>query len=92
MATINWNSTKEEDVLIGRIAERAIEMGLNDDRVEVMMDITAVHLNDCKLDLKRLLDADDFNFAHDVNGIRGHIDVNTGKLTMGFLPRTARVK
>lgn len=88
--TINWNSTKEENVLIGKIAERAIEMGLNIDKIEVMMDITAVHLNDCKLDLKRLLEADDFNFAHDVNGIRGCVDVNTGKLTSGFLPRFAK--
>lgn len=87
---INWTSTKEEKVLIGKIANRAIEMGLNNDRLEVMMDITAVHLNDCKLDLKRLLDADDFNFAHDVNGIRGCVDVNTGKLTRGFLPRFAK--
>ena len=88
--TINWNSTKEESVLIGKIAERAIEMGLNIDKTEVMMDITAVHLNDCKLDLKRLLEADDLNFAHDVNGIRGRVDVNTGKLTRGFLPRFAK--
>ncbi len=89
---IRWNCTKEEDVLIGKIAKRAIEMGLNNDRVEVMMDITAVHLNDCNMDLSRLLEADDFNFAHDVNGIRGHIDVNTGKLTRGFLPRFSIVQ
>ena len=87
---IKWNSTKEEKVLIGKIANRAIEMGLNNDRLEVMMDITAVHLNDCKLDLKRLLDADDFSFAHDVTGIRGRVDVNTGKLTRKFLPKFAK--
>lgn len=84
---INWNCTGEEWGLIIGIAKRAIDMGLNSDTIEVQMDIAAVHLNNCKLDLGKLLEADNFNFAHDVSGIRRHIDTNTGKLKNGFLPR-----
>lgn len=84
---IKWKTKGNDGDLIEKIAVRALEMGLNEDKVEVMMDITAIHLNDVELDLQRLLEADDFNFAHDVNGIRGHIDIHTGKLRNCFLPR-----
>lgn len=84
---IKWKTIGNDGELIEKIATRALEMGLNEDKKEVMMDVTAVHLNDVELDLQRLLDADDFNFAHDVNGIRRHVDVHTGKLLRGFLPR-----
>lgn len=87
---INWNCTKEEDVLIGKIAKRAVEMGLSVDKLEVNMDVTAVHMNDCKLDLQRFLEADDFNFAHDITGIRSNIDTTNGKLRNCFLPRFAK--
>lgn len=87
---INWNCTKEETLLIGKIADRAIEMGLNRDKLEVLMDVTAVHINDCKLDLHRFLETDDFNFAHDITGIRRHIDTRNGKLKGCFLPRFAK--
>lgn len=33
------------------------------------------------------LDADRFNFAHDVGGIRYHLDRNTGELADCFRPR-----
>ncbi len=52
-----------------------------------MMDITAVHANGCPLRLRDLLLADDFNFAHDVFGIRRHLDRTTGQLGGHFLPR-----
>ena len=88
---INWNVTKEDGILIRRISDRASALDLNSDQLEVQMDITAVHLNDRELDLRRLLeDFDDFSFAHDINGIRGHLDVETGKLQRGFLPRCAK--
>ncbi len=51
------------------------------------MDIVACHLNGCRLDLARLAAADDFNFWHDVYGIRAHMDRRTGTLTDHFLPR-----
>lgn len=53
------------------------------------MDITATHLNGCPLQLQKFLDADDFNFAHDLVGIVNHMDRSTGQLIRCFLPRCA---
>ncbi len=53
------------------------------------MDLVACHANGCPLDFERLSDADDFNIAHDVFGIRRHLDRETGQLTDHFLPRYA---
>lgn len=55
----------------------------------LMMDLEACHSNDCKLKLQELLETDDFNFMHDINGIQHHIDRETGKLVNCFLPRYA---
>lgn len=88
---INWDTTKEEGDLIRRISDRASSLDLTNDQLEVQMDVAAVHLNDTELDLQRLLEEfDDFNFAHDICGIRVHIDTETGKLRHGFLPRCAK--
>lgn len=51
------------------------------------MDINACHSNGNPLDLKALLEADDFNFCHDVFGIRNHINRATGQLENCFSPR-----
>lgn len=40
--------------------------------------------------IAELLPADDFNFAHDVAGIRRRINRTTGKLENYFLPRFAQ--
>lgn len=84
---INWNTTKKDTELITKIAQRAVKLNPDYDYMNASMDVTAVHLNDCKLDLKKLLGFDDFNFAHDVFGINRHIDRETGKLINCFLPR-----
>lgn len=89
---INWKTTKGDRALITSIIQRAVEMAhLNGNPIEdvpsLEMDITACHSNGCPLDLKRLLKADDFNFAHDVWGIMRHIDRKTGKLLNCFDPR-----
>ena len=83
---INWNTTKEDTALILKIAERAVKL-LGTDLIDTAMDITAVHVNDTPLRLNDLLNADDFNFAHDINGINGHLNRETGKCIKGFLPR-----
>lgn len=62
------------------------------DRIDIQMDIVACHANGNRLDLRRLLDADDFNFAHDVTGIMRHIDRTTGELTDFFVPRFSAPK
>lgn len=59
----------------------------NQTEEDTHMDIIAVHMNGCRLDLQRLLEFDDFNFAHDIYGIRNCIDRSTGKLLSNFIPR-----
>ena len=77
--------------LIGKIADRAVNLyAQNDIRVErlnVLMDVITTHFGGCKIRLADLLDADDFNFAHDIGGINRHLDRMTGRLTDGFTPR-----
>jgi hypothetical protein len=89
MAEINWHATSEDVGLIEQIADRAISHGLylRPEKLTAMMDVTATHLNGCPLDLPKLLDAPDFDFCHDVGGIKRHIDRNTGQLGDCFLPR-----
>jgi hypothetical protein len=87
---ISWSATREEIALIDEITTRFLGMGLKADRVDVMMDITACHCNGTPLNLEKLLAFDDFNFAHDVVGIRTHINRRTGEINDCFLPRSAR--
>jgi len=85
-------TTKKDKKLIVKICERGWgEVSkFYTDFIDMMMDITAVHLNDCRLDLPKLLAADDFNFYHDIFGIAQYIDRTTGKLKDCFLPRSAK--
>lgn len=86
---LNWTATKSEYRLISKIARRAVNKWQHLNHQHVEMDISAAHCNGCPMDLQKLLDADDFNFAHDVLGIRKHLDRETGKLRDCFLPRFA---
>ena len=82
--------SKDEKVLIMKIAERADEMGLlMFNRMSLIMDIEAVHA-EVGLRLNDFLNADDENFAHDIVGIQKHIDRHKKKLTDLFLPRYAK--
>ncbi len=89
MSKINWNINKEDGELVEKIVNRAITLFPEevDERVSMMMDLTACHLNGTKLDLEKLLKTDDANFAHDVFGIIGHISREDGQIKRGFLPR-----
>lgn len=93
MSPINFAASPEDAALIEKIAERHEAMfkrlfpSQTFDRLSATMDVTATHLNGCPLRLRDLLEADDFNFAHDVGGITRHLDRTTGKLTNCFLPR-----
>jgi hypothetical protein len=93
-AVIKWDCSRTEMQLITKIVGRAEGLwkqvySTKLDRMALDMDITACHLNGCPLKLEELLAADDFNFAHDVFGIRNKINRKTGKLTDCFLPRFA---
>jgi hypothetical protein len=73
--------------LIGHIGRRAVSL-LGWRQFDVVMDIDVCHEH-CALDLARLLNASDSDFAHDVVGINAHLDHDTGELTDGFHPRFA---
>lgn len=88
---ISFDCTEKEHSTISKIAARAVQMaakhGIEYDIIDAEMDITATHANGTPLRLDALLAADEFNFAHDVFGIRGTLDRKTGKLTNNFSPR-----
>lgn len=88
---ISFKTNKNEHRLINEIADRAsalaLQAGGEYPSVEAAMDITAVHVNDCRLRLADLLSAERFDFSHDVFGIRRHLNRSTGKLEDCFSPR-----
>ena len=82
--------TREERTLIMRIAARADEKRLMlSDRLSLIMDLEIAH-NEFELRLADLLNADEFNFAHDIIGIQRNVDRVNKKLTNCFLPRYAK--
>ncbi len=89
---MNWKPNSVTEVeLIHKIAKRAADLakhiGIRYDLLLASMDITACHLNGNPLMLQELLDADNGNFAHDILGIRIHINRETGELEDFFVPR-----
>jgi len=87
---INWDIDKEDLKLVKKIAERAARDLTINDRTHLMMDLTACHMNGNPLRLEELLKASEFDFAHDIYGIEGHMNRNNGKLKNGFLPRYSK--
>ncbi len=92
--TVSFDVSEVERATIAKIVDRAMELKafqqLHVDRFELGMDLTAVHANGCALELALLLAYPNFDFVHDVAGIRRHLDRNTGKLRDFFVPRCAR--
>jgi hypothetical protein len=90
---VKWTNNKAEIDLESKIAKRAIALAAKHDielkQIDIMMDIDACHCNGCPLKLVELLNASDFDFSHDVLGIRRHINRETGELIDCFLPRYA---
>lgn len=90
---INFDVNETESKIIRRIADRAIAMAAEEsidyDLTDAEMDIIATHANGCKLQLSKLLSAEPFDFAHDVFGIRRHLNRTTGQLENHFWPRYA---
>jgi hypothetical protein len=91
---VEWNCSYADVALIRRIVTRAIFIAQRygveiSARRDLQMDLEAVHGNGCALRLEALLAADDENFAHDVFGIREHLDRETGELRHHFWPRFA---
>lgn len=87
--TPRFDTTSADAALIGKVVVRAMSK-TDIDRLELAMDLTACHSNGTPLDLARLLQADEFNFLHDIYGINRHIDRSTGQLNNHFRPRFAQ--
>jgi hypothetical protein len=92
-AQVSFKCSPEDGQFITQIAARAVRMatklGVTYDLRSWSMDVTAVHCNAVPLDLPKLLQAGEFDFAHDLLGIRRHLDRETGQLRECFLPRCA---
>lgn len=96
MKEINFKVRRDEMEIIDRIANRALNIAIGlripHKKQDFAMDITCVHANGNPLRLRELLEADEFNFTHDVFGIRRHLDRETGELCDYFRPRySARI-
>ena len=67
-----WTTTKDDVMIIAKIVKRlatiAKQQGCKIDHMSAVMDMEAAHM-DCPIQLQDLLEAKDFNFAHDVCGI-----------------------
>lgn len=84
------NAGSEETTVIfvavyPEVAEALIEM---DDRLSLMMDLDVAN-KQFNLRLTELLEADNFNFTHDILGIQNNIDRKTKTFINCFVPRFA---
>ncbi len=93
MEEIKWVLTNEEQKLIDKIVDREIcllsvfAVANKRDKTKMKMDLVACHCNGTKLDLKKLLEASDYDFTHDIIGISLNIDRRNGKLIPSFVLR-----
>lgn len=87
---ITFEVSPTESRLIEKIARRALAgCRKKDTLLLIEMDLIVVHANGCPLVLENLLAASDADFAHDLCGIRTHLDRDSGQLCDLFLPRFA---
>jgi hypothetical protein len=89
----NFAVPPESKALIQKIVMRALEnfspimrelAGMHLEKV-----LIACHSNGCPLDLQKLLEFDDVNFWHDLDGIEQYLHKPTGWVGDYFVPRSA---
>lgn len=83
--------TKEKMMMYVKIAERAENLGIyHGERITLLMDIESAD-EQFDMRLEDWLNADNFNFAHDIVGIVNNIDRNKFPAEISrFLPRFAK--
>jgi hypothetical protein len=88
---VKFDTNRLDFDTVTKIVERAWDLPWlrhsYDSRLDLHMDICAVHANGNPLRLQDLLEADDVNFAHDMGGIRAWLNRASGKLDGSFSPR-----
>lgn len=90
---IDWSAltiSEADYELIAAIATRAKLEGDKRPKIQILMDLEVVHGGTCPLRLAELANAKRYDFAHDIAGIRRHLNRETGKLEDCFLPRFAK--
>lgn len=85
--TVSFDISPKDAATINKIVVRASSLLGGFERIELAMDLTAVHVNGCPLNLKELLEATEFDLCHDILGMRRHLNRDTGKLEGFFVPR-----
>lgn len=85
--------TRKDFETLSAIADRALTLyaqipEIRDKKIDVCMDIENAH-DQIPLNLEQLLTFDEGNFAHDIFGIRRHMDRGTATLGDCFVPRCA---
>lgn len=81
------NTSTQDFLTIMDIVERADEKNLlMFDGLSLSMDLSYTH-EIFNLDLKRLLEADNFNFVHDIVGIQNNLNRQTKQMENCFVPR-----
>jgi hypothetical protein len=83
-------TTNRELATVSKIVERAYTIDQKIDKLSLLMDISTVHETN-PIRLTELLEADDFNFTHDVFGIQRNLNRSTKKLENCFSPRFTKV-
>ena len=87
---MQYKASKHDLLLLSQISDRYLKrFSKSGKKIDVMMDLEAVISNGCPLRLADLLAANDFNFFHEVCGIRENLNRETGALQNFFLPRFA---
>ena len=94
MSKVSFECPPGDATLIMKIGKRIAsefpgQMPEGADDKSMTMDVMACHCNGTPLRLKDLLEAEQFDFVHDVMGITRHIDRTTGELADCFEPRFA---
>lgn len=91
---VKFDATPDEVKLVKQIVARAIKDGKKRGSIilaeNLEMDLIATHANGCPMDFERLVNASDFDFWHDLSGIRAHLDRKTGNLSKHFYPRFSK--
>jgi hypothetical protein len=93
MSKLNFIVSAVDGDLLYRIAIRASHLAQSHGQdypiADALMDLTACHVNACRLQLAELAQAPNLDFSHDVFGIQRHLNRDTGKLENCFTPRYA---
>ena len=84
---VKFTATREEVDTISKIADRARRDGLKIiTKMSLMMDLEATNTVN-PIDFEKLLTFPESDFAHDIYGIMGNLNRETGELENRFSPR-----